>query len=216
MPKYVAKRIRLRNGERHSVLQVPNGLPVHEVTLYLDKYRRKGRAANTIHFVCTSLALLYGELDRAKVNLLDRLSEGAFLTMPELSRLASAVQYRIEDLEEAKGYAEKSNVIHTGFTYSRFTFAEYPQIANAFSLKKEALRGTWKSERGEPRDERVRAALNQVDRYKAKIQRLEQENQLLLEQFVTWAHNAERKGVTVMMLNAPLPKPHRDRSKEVK
>lgn len=112
MPKYVAKRIRFRNGERHSVLQVPNGLPVHEVTLYLDKYRRKGRAANTIHFVCTSLALLYGELDRAKVNLLDRLSEGAFLTMPELSRLASAVQYRIEDLEEAKGDAEKSNVIH--------------------------------------------------------------------------------------------------------
>ncbi|MEC5216174.1 hypothetical protein RCH09_001111 [Actimicrobium sp. GrIS 1.19] len=104
----------------------------------------------------------------------------------------------------------------TGFTYSRFTFAEYPQIANAFSFKKDALRGTWQAERGAPRDERVRAALEQVDRYKAKVQRLEQENQLLLEQFVTWAHNAERKGVTVMMLNAPLTKPHRDRSKEVK
>lgn len=104
----------------------------------------------------------------------------------------------------------------TGFTYSRFTFAEYPQIANAFSFKKDALRGTWQAERGAPRDDRVRAALEQVDRYKAKVQRLEQENQLLLEQFVTWAHNAERKGVTVMMLNAPLTKPHRDRSKEVK
>ncbi len=104
----------------------------------------------------------------------------------------------------------------TGITYSRFTFAEYPQIANAFSLKKEALRGTWKGQRGEPRDERIRAALEQVERYKAKIERLEQENQLLLEQFVTWAHNAERKGVTVMMLNAPLPKPQRDRSRGVK
>lgn len=102
----------------------------------------------------------------------------------------------------------------TGVAYSRFTFAEYPQIANAFALKKDALRGTWKAERGAPRDERVRAALEQVDRYKAKVQRLEQENQLLLEQFVTWAHNAERKGVTVTMLNAPLPKPQRDRSKE--
>lgn len=101
----------------------------------------------------------------------------------------------------------------SGIRYSRFTFAEYPQIANAFSFKKDALRGTWKNERGEPRDERVRAALEQVDRYKAKVQRLEQENQLLLEQFVTWAHNAERKGVTIMMLNAPLPKPQRDRSK---
>lgn len=103
----------------------------------------------------------------------------------------------------------------TGIKYSRFTFAEYPQIANAFSLKKDALRGTWKGDRGEPRDERVRAVLEQVERYKAKVLRLEQENQLLLEQFVTWAHNAERKGVTVMMLNAPLPKPQRDRSKDL-
>lgn len=104
----------------------------------------------------------------------------------------------------------------TGIRYSRFTFVEYPQIANAFSLKKDALRGTWKTPGSEPRDERVRAALEQVERYKAKAQRLEYENQLLLEQFVTWAHNAERKGVTMMMLNAPLPKPQRDRSKGVK
>jgi predicted ribosome quality control (RQC) complex YloA/Tae2 family protein len=104
----------------------------------------------------------------------------------------------------------------TGITYSRFTFAEYPEIANAFSLRKDALRGSWKGERGQPRDERVRAALEQVERYKAKIERLEEQNQLLLEQFVTWAHNAERKGVTVMMLNAPLPKPERDRTKGVK
>lgn len=57
------------------------------------------------------------------------------------------------------------------------------------------------------------AALDQVERYKAKVQRLEEENLLLLEQFVTWAHNAERKGVTVILLNALLPKPQRDRSK---
>jgi hypothetical protein len=37
-----------------------------------------------------------------------------------------------------------------------------------------------------------------------------------LEQFVTWAINAERKGVTLDMLNAPLPKPERDRSKGIK
>lgn len=100
--------------------------------------------------------------------------------------------------------------------YSRFTFAEYTEIVSAFSLKKDALRGTWKGEGGQPRDERVRAALEQVERYKAKVERLEIQNQLLLEQFVTWAHNAERKGVTVMMLNAPLPKPQRDRTKGVK
>ena len=34
----------------------------------------------------------------------------------------------------------------TGFRYSRFTFAEYAEIANAFSLKKDTLRGTRKAE----------------------------------------------------------------------
>lgn len=114
MSQYVAKRIRFQNGERHSVLHVPYGVPVHEVTVYLDKYRKKGRAANTIHFVCNSLAVLYRELDTAKVNLLDRLENGRFLTLPELYRLASVAQYRAGDLEEEAEDANKSNIIHIG------------------------------------------------------------------------------------------------------
>ena len=39
-------------------MHVPNRLPVHEVTVYVDKYRTKGRAANAIHSVCGSLALI--------------------------------------------------------------------------------------------------------------------------------------------------------------
>jgi hypothetical protein len=101
----------------------------------------------------------------------------------------------------------------TGIAYSRFTFSEYPEIANAFSLKKEALRGTWKGEPAAPRDEKVRAALEQVQRLQSTVERLKQENMLLKEQFVTWANNAERKGVTMMMLNAPLARPPRDRTK---
>lgn len=101
----------------------------------------------------------------------------------------------------------------TGHRYSRFTFAEYPEIANAFSLTKVASRGVLPRERSVPRDERVRTALAQAERYKAKANRLEAENQLLLEQFVTWATNAERRGVTLDQLNVELPKPQRDRSK---
>jgi len=106
--------------------------------------------------------------------------------------------------------------VSTGIAYSRFTFSDYPEIANAFALKKEALRGNWRGAPATPRDERVRAALEKVERLQSKIDRLTQENRLLKEQFVTWAHNAERKGVTIMMLNAPLPKPERERSKEPK
>jgi hypothetical protein len=104
----------------------------------------------------------------------------------------------------------------SGHRYSRFTFAEYEEITTAFRLRKDALRGTLPNPRGTPRDERVRAALAQAEREKAKSARLKVENDLLLEQFVTWAINAERKGVTLDMLNAPLPKPERDRSKGVK
>lgn len=103
----------------------------------------------------------------------------------------------------------------TGDRYSRFTFAEYEEITTAFSLRKEVLRGTLPRSRGAPRDERVRAALAQAERAKAKAERLEVENQLLVEQFVTWAINAERKGVTLDMLNAPLPKPPRERSRGI-
>lgn len=112
MPTFVAQRLRFQNGERHSVLQVPYGLPVHEVTLYLDKYRRKGRAANTIHFVCATLALLYRELDAARVNLLDRLASGRFLTITELDRVAAAAQYRVDDLDEDERTGRKSNVVN--------------------------------------------------------------------------------------------------------
>jgi len=138
---------------------------------------------------------------------------------PDLT--AERITTIVEKLDEWKGKLTWDLLLDaveasTGYRYSRFTFAEYPEIANAFSLRKDALRGTLPRERGEPRDERVRAALEQVSRHKAKAERLEAENQLLTEQFVTWAINAERKGVTMDMLNAPLPKPERDRSKRGK
>lgn len=113
MTKYMAERVRFQNGERHSVLQRPGGLPVHEVTLFLGKHRKKGRAANTIHFVCNALALLYRELDAAGVDLVQRLTGGQFLTAAELERVVSAAQYRVEDLEDHADHVAdtKSNVI---------------------------------------------------------------------------------------------------------
>ncbi|WP_328807355.1 tyrosine-type recombinase/integrase [Paraburkholderia elongata] len=48
----------------------------------------------------------------AKVNLLDRLAEGRFLSVAELNRLASAAQYRVQDLDADAQDESKSNVIH--------------------------------------------------------------------------------------------------------
>ncbi len=112
MTGFVAKRIRFRNGERHSVLSRPGGLPVHEATLYLAKYRRRGRAANMIHAVCMVLALLYRALAKDGIDLLQRLRQGQFLTVPELNRLADVAQYRVDDLShEDADKPDSSNVI---------------------------------------------------------------------------------------------------------
>lgn len=131
------------------------------------------------------------------------------------------IQVVLETLDDWKGKLTWELLITavekaTGIAYSRFTLSEYPDVANAFALRKEALRGVRKSEPATPRDERVRAALEQVNRLQATVDRLKQENMLLKEQFVTWALNAERKGVTMSMLNAPLPMPERARTKGVK
>lgn len=105
--------------------------------------------------------------------------------------------------------------VHTemGVTYSRFTLSEHTRIAHAFALRKTALRGVASAGARKSKDETVLAALERVGKYKAKAERLEAENQLLLEQFMTWTVNAERGGVTIDMLNRPLPKPARERTK---
>ncbi len=100
MTKFVAKRIQFRNGERHAVLRRVGGLPVHEATLFLARFRTKGRRPNTIYRVCTTLALLYRWLHESKIDLMGRLRGGQFLTTPEVHRLVDTAQYRADDLTE--------------------------------------------------------------------------------------------------------------------
>ncbi|MFF7394877.1 tyrosine-type recombinase/integrase [Achromobacter sp. NPDC008082] len=58
------------------------------------------------------MALLYRELDKAGIPLLERLRRGQFLTLPEINRLADAAQYRVADLsDEPLDYPASSTVI---------------------------------------------------------------------------------------------------------
>ena len=99
MPRYVAKRIRFRNGEHLSLLKGPDGLPVHAATLFLDTYRSRGEASNTINRVCQSLALLHRVLDaKPRIDLFERLRAGRFLATSELARLAEAAQFDMREL----------------------------------------------------------------------------------------------------------------------
>lgn len=102
MTAFYVRRLRFRNGERTSLLlNRATGLPVHEVALYVGAtLRSTGRAAATIHQALRALALLYNELDRAKVSLMGRLSVGQFLTLSEVMRVAEAARYRLDQQAE--------------------------------------------------------------------------------------------------------------------
>lgn len=99
------------------------------------------------------------------------------------------------------------------YDYSRFTLCEHPRIKGAFDLRKQAACDVPAGGPRVPRDERLRAAFGQIERLKAKAARLEDENGRLLEQFLVWAINAEREGVSMDELNKPLAKPQREQSK---
>ncbi|WP_321574558.1 tyrosine-type recombinase/integrase [Paraburkholderia franconis] len=62
--------------------------------------------------MCVVLALLYRELAKAGIDLLERLRRGQFLTVSELYRLADAAQYRVADLsyEDANKRSAKNVV----------------------------------------------------------------------------------------------------------
>ncbi|AIJ49706.1 hypothetical protein O987_28305 [Comamonas testosteroni TK102] len=99
MTTYVVKKLKFQNGERYSLLMGPDGLPVQEVVLFLNRYRRRGRAAATIHLVCHNLALLYRQCAASNIDLLGRLQQGQFLDSAELGRIAEVSQYKYKDLD---------------------------------------------------------------------------------------------------------------------
>ena len=128
MSQFRAKRIRFKNGERHSVLLRPNGMPVHEAALFLLKFRTKGRSSKTIHTVCTSISIVHNNL--TDVDLIERFKTGQFLTSSELARLEIEAQYWVSEQSEDDVPRAKSKVIsiHTVNPKSRITAPERDQV----------------------------------------------------------------------------------------
>lgn len=113
MAKCIAKRIKFKNGERHSVLCRANGQPIPEVTLYLAVYRRRGRSANTIHLVCSTLSILYQFFNERRIDLLSMLTGGGFLGVSDVMRLADRCQYWKSDVvDESSSSSFKGSVVN--------------------------------------------------------------------------------------------------------
>lgn len=96
--------------------------------------------------------------------------------------------------------------------YTRQALHKHVRIADAFSLRKEALR----DDAGEaPRltsSPELQAAIERIARLEAENHRLEAENNRLLEQYARWIYNANTRGVSIEALSQPLPTIDRGRT----
>lgn len=94
--------------------------------------------------------------------------------------------------------------VEIGHKYTKAAMLRHPRIKAAWDNAKELSRD------GEgiatPRGTiELEKALERVRLLEARVDRLNRENNALLEQFVRWSHNATRKGVTLTDLDLPLP-----------
>ena len=88
---------------------------------------------------------------------------------------------------------------------SRHTLLSYPALVEAFNDRKENLKESAKSTE---KDVTLEFAKQQIAILEAKVERLEKQNEKLLEQFIRWQHNAYMMpNVDMNRLNKQLDKP---------
>lgn len=99
----------------------------------------------------------------------------------------------------------------SGQRYTRQTLHKHERIKQAFIHRKKALAdgaGVTKK----VVDPVLQMTLDRLARLENENDRLKRENAALLEQFVRWTYNAGLKGLTLDLLNMPLPPVHRGQS----
>jgi hypothetical protein len=90
-------------------------------------------------------------------------------------------------------------------TYTRQALNNHERIKNAFALRKSALAGKPSSGTKKVGPPELQAALERIARLEGENQRLQMENNRLLEKFATWAYNAHIRGLDETFLSQPLP-----------
>ncbi|MBF7682597.1 hypothetical protein I2F27_04525 [Acinetobacter sp. B5B] len=88
---------------------------------------------------------------------------------------------------------------------TRQTLQKYARIKNAFDLgKKSPTARLIISKTQEKLPASLKIAQSRINALESKLDRLEKENSMLLEQFVVWQYNAHKYGVSMAKLNEPL------------
>lgn len=100
--------------------------------------------------------------------------------------------------------------------YTRQALFKHERISSAFVMRKKALSkggGTLPRTSGNTEHEKTLERLGQL---KSENERLEAENNSLLEQFARWAYNASMRGLSQDFLNQALPTVDRQQTKTSK
>jgi hypothetical protein len=100
-------------------------------------------------------------------------------------------------------------------SYTRQALYSHERIRLAFGVRKKALSDNKVGVAGVAASPELQIALDRIALLEGENQRLEAENNALLEQFVRWAYNAQTRNLTKEFLNNPLPAVDRERSKEL-
>lgn len=92
--------------------------------------------------------------------------------------------------------------VDIGHRYTKAAMLRHDRIKDAWDHAKERCRGV---DEGSAKPPEI-ALMNSRNReLEERVERLTRENNRLLEQFVRWAHNASRRGMSQEELDRPLP-----------
>jgi len=97
--------------------------------------------------------------------------------------------------------ARVAHILGVG-SISRHTMYQYPAIVDRFQQRQRDLREATKSV---PRDFTLDVAVKRVADLEAQVKRLQETNNLLLDQFRRWQYNAFANNVRMDALDRPLP-----------
>lgn len=98
-----------------------------------------------------------------------------------------------------------------GHRYTRQALEKRERIKTAYTVRNNVLKNL--PERSPRGSVELLAAQARIDSLKVENERLKVENERLLAQFVRWLYNASTSGIGKEILNAALPKTHREQTK---
>lgn len=93
--------------------------------------------------------------------------------------------------------------VEIGHTYTKMAMLRQPRIKAAWGVAKDRVHES--APHGGYGNVAMSLSRERTRELERRVERLTQENNLLLEQFVRWAHNATRRGLSLTDLDKPLP-----------